>query len=92
MSLGIHSAPQHHQRLRAAAQRGAQDLSAEGADAAAQGEVAVRLPPAARLLRRPVPREGSQPHRAGQCLTLSHFFKSFTCIIVNHRFILVNRR
>ena len=55
---------QHHQRVRPAAEGGAQGVPAEGADAATQGQVAVGVPPAVGLLRRPVPREGPVAHRA----------------------------
>jgi hypothetical protein len=54
---------QHHQRVCAATEGRAQGVPAEGAAAAAQGQVAVRLPPAARLLCGAVPREGPQPYR-----------------------------
>ena len=57
---------QYYQRVCVAAQGGAQDVPAACSAAAAQGEVAQRLPPAARLLRRPVSREGAEPHRAGE--------------------------
>ena len=49
-----------HQRVRAAAEGGAQDVSGAGADPAAQAEVRVDVPPAAVVLHNPVRGEGLQ--------------------------------
>ena len=56
---------QYHQRVRSAAEGGAQAVPGEGADPAAQSARPLPLPRPARLLRRPVPRERSLTNRAG---------------------------
>lgn len=55
---------QYNQRVRAAAEERTQAVPGEGPPSAAQGEVPVAVPRAARLLRRAVPREGRNAHRA----------------------------
>ena len=55
---------QYNQWVCIAPEGGAQSVPAEGAAAPAQGQVAVCVPPPARLLRGAVPREGPLPHRA----------------------------
>lgn len=55
---------QYNKRVRSAAEERAQTVPGEGAAAAAQGEVPVAVPRAARLLRGAVPGEGRHAHRA----------------------------
>lgn len=67
---------QYHQWVRAPAEGGAQSVLAEGAVAPTQGQVTERLPPAAGLLRRPVPGERpilnrTRNHRSAQVLAKS---------------------
>lgn len=56
---------QHHQRVRRAAQGGAQAVPDEGAAATAQTQGDRRLPPAAVLLREPVRAQGAGPRGGG---------------------------
>lgn len=55
---------QYNKRVCAAAEERAQAVPGESAPAAAQGEVPLAVPRAARLLRRAVPGEGRHAHRA----------------------------
>ncbi|KAI4469117.1 hypothetical protein MML48_2g00000677 [Holotrichia oblita] len=55
----------YNKRVRSAAEDGAQAVPRQGAYTAAQGQVPVAVPRAARLLRGAVSREGPQPDGAG---------------------------
>lgn len=56
---------QHNKRVRAPTEERTQAVPGQGVAAAAQGQVSVAVPRAARLLRGAVPGEGRHAHRAG---------------------------